>query len=116
MDGSGRLSLRNRRFLKPIHTEIGKPKKIPLSNFPIPTALSEENTQMDVDNNPTPTAVPICDNNIPITDTSENSEDIILTNPEIRHPNILKSIKDFNKPGHSEGDVPRARLREGKDY
>ena len=118
MDGSGRLSLRNRRFLKPIQMEVRKSGKFTLPNFPIPTALSEENSQqMDIDNNPSPTVpLPRDEDTIPSTDTPENSENLLQTNPEIRHPNILKSIKDFNKPGHSEGDVPRARLRGGKDY
>ena len=119
MDGSGRLSLRNRRFLKPIHAEVvGKPEKLPLSNFPIPSALSDNTKELDVDDDPTP-AAPLprgVDTTTSTTETSENSENILQTNPEIRHPNILKSIKDFNKPGHSEGDVPRARLRGGKDY
>ena len=72
---------------------------------------------MDVDDDPTPAGpLPRGVDTISTTETSENSENILQTNPEIRHPNILKSIKDFNKPGHSEGDVPRARLRGGKDY
>ena len=119
IDGSGRLSLRNRRFIKPIHTGVSAPEKHPLPSFPIPSALSEENSKKyDVDNNnPTSTGEPPSkDEDTTPHDSTENPEDTLQTNPEIRHPNILKSIRNLNKPGHTERDMPKARLRGGKDY
>ena len=118
MDGSGRLGLRNRRFLKPIHVELEKSEKVLPPTLPIPSAFSEENFQehnIDNDSTSTESQPPEGEGTSPSRST-EIPEDK-QTSQKIRHPNILKSIRNFNKPGHSEErSTPKARLRGGKDY
>ena len=102
MDGSGRLCLRNRRFMKPIHQFIPSPYHVqPPSPQNPPAEVDDNHMQQPEDDSPSNTY-------------SDNHPGV--STPLNRSSRLLKKIGDFNKPGHSEGSAPEARLRGGKEY
>ena len=112
MDGSGRLSLRNRRFLRPILPRVSS--NPPVQHLPIPSASTDG---PDDTTNPIPTPM-TTDEPAPLARdeaTAHNQPEVPAQVNTKRIPRMLKDIADFNNPGLSEGGMPRARLRGGKD-
>ena len=120
LGGSGRLTLRNRRFLKPCKGQK-TPEIIP---SPLGTSNPPKHTSnpQDVNNTPaqqsdppapdTPASPPITLNNTPAQPT---------TTPVATHRKksnrVLDQLADYNKKGLTESEVyPKPRLRGGKDY
>ena len=93
MDGSGRVTLRNRRFLKPIQT---------LQNI-IPSALQH---------NETLPSDPIS----PSTSTNNEDTNIGESQQQAKPSRMLKAIASYNKAGLREHAVEKSRLRSGNEY
>ena len=100
VDGSGRLTLRNRKFLR----EIPEPSK---STQPAPIIISQHMPQMSRSNDLPST---------PQEDPSDHTQDNITTcNQKGRE---LQNLADFNNKGllESAGEDLTPRLRSGRDY
>ena len=104
MDGSGRLTLRNRRFLKPFYQGTKQPLPIPS-----PSTIDD----------PEEADPPTDDTSPPITLDIPTPRETPGRNEEVVHrrmPKMLKDIQDYNNPGTTEGGLPRSRLRGGREW
>ena len=113
LEGSGRLTLRNRRFLKPLQQT---PKFIPSPSVPNNPPKYAPNHQTDTPGPDTHAPPPIPPTiNIPLqTDVSTAPA---TTTDKKKSNRILDQLADHNTKGLSESEVyPRPRLRGGKDY
>ena len=107
MDGSGRITLRNRKYLKEI---MNTPTVIPSPMIPQQPAVVDSPHQPEVlepDNS---------NDDIPVPDNSPTDH---IPDPDVPHkkPRHLIEIQDFNRRGLEEDTRrPASRLRGGKDY
>ena len=110
MDGSGRLTLRNRRFIKEDTTQKESVAPAPLIS-PLDTQSSQEQTKRN-------------DEILPTTQIQERLKDPeVETNtgdqlpPNQNQNRQVKRLQDFNKRGLGESPGrPNRRLRSGKDF
>ena len=107
MDGSGRITLRNRKYLKEI---INTPTVIPSPMIPQQPAVVDSPHQPEVlepDNS---------NDDIPVPDNRPTDH---IPDPDVplKKPRHLIEIQDFNRRGLEEDTRrPASRLRGGKDY
>ena len=117
MDGSGRVTIRNRRFLKPINEE--KPR-VPL---PGPVTLEDDTVSSDTEANQAPTESPLPNlpehNDSPAHSENTNSDHHNNSDSKDSSAKIPKALRDlatYNKEGLLEGasTLPKSRLRSGR--
>ena len=127
-DGSGFITVRNRRFLKKIETLPSR------SGFPMPSAststagppTSPSTPPQSPQKTSTPPSPTPLSNSPPPIQTQTSANESVQTpcqageppTQESSHPTLQKQIADFNKRGReeTEGTRPTSRLRGGKDY
>ena len=95
MDGSGRVTLRNRRFLKPIQT---------LQSI-IPSALHHNETLPSYPISPSTSTI-----------NEEQATNIGEPQQQAKPSRMLKVIASHNKAGLREHAVEKSRLRSGNEY
>ena len=93
MDGSGRVTLRNRRFLRITDIQSASPLISPSEQTPVTVTPS------------------------PITEADRSLNLHEQSNPTGKAPRILQELKDHNSKGIEEAaTLPSSRLRGGKDF
>ena len=110
MDGSGRLTIRNRRFIK----EKEKSGLLPFPSPDLPNPNGSNNQHKECQHWE-PNSAPTDTNDNAPTDTNDNQREPKKT----RLPRMLKDIAPYNNKGlREETDEPRhrARLRGGKEF
>ena len=117
MDGSGRVTLRNRRFLKPLTHPQQKIQPFPTPSAPIPNeaispdVTSQQNipeTQLDTESiQPQHKA----------TETQPNTE-LVESQQQARPPRMLRDIADHNNRGlrESAAETTTRCLRSGREH
>ena len=131
-DGSGYITIRNRRFLKKIEMSATQ------SRFPIPSATTPTDRSYTTQSTPPqppqrtslpmPISLPPHSNSsppsIPPPEQHDSAEDPSMPPlqaeepPKSSHPTLKKQMADYNKRGRKEAEEnrPTSRLRGGKDY
>ena len=100
MEGSGRVTLRNRRFIKKIHPSLIKPTPYPSPlNAGAPIFMSHSAVEIS---SPPPAQSPVAEPSV----TQANGT------PKI--PMALKRLNQFNNNGKLDNSPPTHRLRGGR--
>ena len=117
MDGSGRVTIRNRRFLKPVNEE--KPRVL----LPGPVTSEDDIVSPDSEANQTPLESPspnLPEHNGPPADTQNKGPDhpnnSDTKDSSARIPKALRELETYNKKGLSEetSTLLKSRLRSGR--
>ena len=97
MNGSGRVCLRNRRFLKPVNLPVQY-------RHPIPSSLQTNELDTSKEANLSPNAL---NENLPSSLPNLPPTNVTATTPKL--PRALKELQSYNQPGVKEAPLGASR-------